>query len=379
MISSGTVGNGTPTRSSGMPMRPLPRAITRWSAAAARMQPPAIAWPFTAATTGFGQTNTSRSAAPSAGRNWRTYASPCSTTRTRSTPAEKIDPVPVITSAASGDVSNSAIVREIARDSSVSKAFALPCASVAMRMALRRATSIMSPLQGDDEERLRVAERRHVAADLLSELRVVAPWRHERPLPRPSPARGGVVVLFAARASRLSRPRAPAVGALRRFSAQVPRGPPQPRALRHLEAADRLAGVVGDRHHQPGVRRQILLHVEREDGAVRRIRRGPVARHRPEARRARRRLAERIEQIGVAQREEVRVLVERLRRHLAERRVVVEDVEAAAEGRDDEVALALLDREIADLRDRQAALERDPPPAAVDRREQAELGAGEQQ
>ena len=44
-----------------------------------------------------------------------------------------------------------------------------------------------------------------------------------------------------------------------------------------------------------------------------------------------------------------------------------------------EVVLAALNREIADLRHRHAALERDPVAAAVDRREDAELRPGKQQ
>ncbi len=54
MISNAMAGNGTPTRSSVTPMRPLSVAISRRSAAQASTQPPAIAWPLSAATTGFG-------------------------------------------------------------------------------------------------------------------------------------------------------------------------------------------------------------------------------------------------------------------------------------------------------------------------------------
>jgi hypothetical protein len=43
MISKASAGNGTPTRISVMPMRPLPRAMMRTSAQQASTQPPAIA------------------------------------------------------------------------------------------------------------------------------------------------------------------------------------------------------------------------------------------------------------------------------------------------------------------------------------------------
>ena len=61
-------GNGTPTRSSGTPIRPLPSAITVWSAQAASTQPPAIACPFNAATIGLPSSNAARNMSVSAGR-----------------------------------------------------------------------------------------------------------------------------------------------------------------------------------------------------------------------------------------------------------------------------------------------------------------------
>ena len=47
-----------PTVSSVTPMRKSPRAAIRLSAQHSSTQPPAIAWPLTAATTGFGKKNT---------------------------------------------------------------------------------------------------------------------------------------------------------------------------------------------------------------------------------------------------------------------------------------------------------------------------------
>ena len=85
------------------------------------------------------------------------------------------------------------------------------------------------------------------------------------------------------------------------------------------------------------------------------------------------------EEQGFAGREEHRLGVELLVVEAAQRLKVIEDVEAAAEGREDEVVLALLDREIAHLDRRQAALQLDPLLAAVGGEEEAELGAGEEE
>ena len=76
--SSATRGNGTPTLSSGTPMRPLPSAMNTVSAHAASTQPPAMACPFTAATIGFGSSNAALNISDSAGRKRATYGSPCS-------------------------------------------------------------------------------------------------------------------------------------------------------------------------------------------------------------------------------------------------------------------------------------------------------------
>ena len=54
-----------------MPMRPVPFAIRRRSAQQAIRQPPAIAWPLTAATTGRGKKNILTNALLSAGKTGR--------------------------------------------------------------------------------------------------------------------------------------------------------------------------------------------------------------------------------------------------------------------------------------------------------------------
>ena len=71
--------------------------------------------------------------------------------------------------------------------------------------------------------------------------------------------------------------------------------------------------------------------------------------------------------------------VEKLLRDSPERGVVVEDVEAAAERRRDEIALALLDGEVANRDDRHPALELDPFLPPVQREEDAELRSREEE
>ena len=61
--------------------------------------PPATAWPFTAATSGFGKARSIENNAPRLSSSASTYAGPSSTTRKSSTPAEKADSVPVSTTA----------------------------------------------------------------------------------------------------------------------------------------------------------------------------------------------------------------------------------------------------------------------------------------
>ena len=92
-------GKGTPTWISVRPMRPPPSATRRKSAHAASTAPPATAWPFTAATTGFGK---AKSAAKPASKCRVKSAKPAASaakTSKRSSPAEKKRPVPVSTSA----------------------------------------------------------------------------------------------------------------------------------------------------------------------------------------------------------------------------------------------------------------------------------------
>ena len=84
-------------------------------------------------------------------------------------------------------------------------------------------------------------------------------------------------------------------------------------------------------------------------------------------------------EVRVARREERRLVRGDRRRHRAQRTVVVEDAEAAAERGDDEIVVPLLDPEVAHGDGREAALELDPLRAAVLRDEEAELRAGEEQ
>src|SRR5262245_55163680 len=143
MISMATGGNGTPTRSSVTPMRPPSRSISRLSAAHASMQPPAMAWPLIAATTGAGWEKTVASIVLSAGRNLRTYVLPPSTRRLRSTPAENMCPVPVSTTARALD---SAAKRSVsAWQNSMLMALALPLAKRSSTTPSRPVTSITSP------------------------------------------------------------------------------------------------------------------------------------------------------------------------------------------------------------------------------------------
>ncbi len=64
---------------------------------------------------------------------------------------------------------------------------------------------------------------------------------------------------------------------------------------------------------------------------------------------------------------------------LAQRRVVVEDVETAAEGCADEIVLAPLDGEVAEGNGWHAAFQFDPFAATVDGEENAELGGREEE
>jgi len=81
-------------------MRPPSRAIRRASPVHAITQPPAMAWPLTAVTSGLANVNSRWNILFTDGRKTRTYRAPPSTMRGRSTPAENIRPVPVKTSAA---------------------------------------------------------------------------------------------------------------------------------------------------------------------------------------------------------------------------------------------------------------------------------------
>ena len=101
---------------------------------------------------------------------------------------------------------------------------------------------------------------------------------------------------------------APAGGSARKFHADAA----QPGALRHVEAPHLFAAVIGNRHHQLRLRWKIVAQVEGEHCAKRWIRRRPVPGHRSETGSSGGRLSEKVEQICVAHREQVRGLVQRL-------------------------------------------------------------------
>ena len=73
------------------------------------------------------------------------------------------------------------------------------------------------------------------------------------------------------------------------------------------------------------------------------------------------------------------VLLEDVGRELPQGRIVVEDVEAAAERREHEIVLAFLDRHIAHGNRRQVRAQPNPLLAAVNGKEQTELGPDEEQ
>ncbi len=82
---------------------------------------------------------------------------------------------------------------------------------------------------------------------------------------------------------------------------------------------------------------------------------------------------------GIAGGEEDRVLFQSGIRDLAQGRVVIENVEAPAEGREHDVVLAAVEVDVADLDGGELALELDPVRALVDGEVDAVLGADEEQ
>ena len=243
----------------------------------------------------------------------------------------------------------------------------------------------------DDREGLRLAERRDDAVDLLREGDAVGPGRHHRPARAGTP---GVLLLLL----QLRR--------VRGRVAEVPGDAREARLRRGGQPPDDVPRLVGDGQEErrlllavlgaevvprrvddvlPLLRLfllrllarllpalQVVLQVRREDRPERRVR-GGVERLAEE--RLPLEAVRHLRDVGprVADREEDRLLRERLRRREAERRDVVEDPEAAAERRDDEVALALLEGEVADVDRRHPALELDPLLPAVVREEETEL------
>src|SRR5215207_6326619 len=100
-----------------------------------------MACPFTAATTGTGSANIWRTKADRSGTKRSTYSAPPSTMRNRSTPAEKMLPVPVTITARAAP--SAFISRTSASSSSTSMALAFPCASRRVRMPSSSSRSII--------------------------------------------------------------------------------------------------------------------------------------------------------------------------------------------------------------------------------------------
>jgi hypothetical protein len=138
-----------------------------------------------------------------------------------------------------------------------------------------------------------------------------------------------------------------------------------------VDSAHVFAGVVRYRQYELGAAGRRLAHAIGEEGAIRRVRCCRIAPGRLN-------LAERVEHIRIPQREQPRFLAERLRRHIAERGVVVEDERAASERSDDEILFAPLNHEITRLRGGNAASELHPVRAAVRGEVHAELQAREE-
>src|SRR5688572_15085315 len=123
-----------------MPMRPDPAAMMRWSQAHANIAPPAIAWPFTAAMTGRGNSNTERNAAVRLGTLAITYSRSSARTLNRSAPAEKHLPSPVRTTAPASDDSSSSNPSLISRRNSASRALTGGFEKVASAISPRRSS-----------------------------------------------------------------------------------------------------------------------------------------------------------------------------------------------------------------------------------------------
>jgi hypothetical protein len=97
-----------------------------------------------AATTGFGKAKIASNVRLTAGRKTSRYEAPPLTTRSRSTPAEKIDPGAVMTTAFAGERAQSSNAFVNASLNSRSNAFALPWTIVRMVTSLRWAMSIIA-------------------------------------------------------------------------------------------------------------------------------------------------------------------------------------------------------------------------------------------
>jgi len=141
----------------------------------------------------------------------------------------------------------------------------------------------------------------------------------------------------------------------RRISTQIPSHPMYAGCLGNavagiaaIELPDRAAAGVGDGQHQPGISRLRLCDVVGDHSAVRGIRRRPVAFDDLL-------LPQDVIERRVAQGKHARLLGQGLRAHLAQRAVVVEHVEAAAEGAQHEIGLGTLHGQVAHLHRREPA------------------------
>ena len=119
-----------------------PSLISTTSAQAASTQPPAIACPFTAATSGTGSVNAVRNMSVSAGSSRRGYSAPPPTTLRRSTPAENARPAPVSTTARTPSTCGPRRPSATAVHSSTSSAFTGGRASVSTAIPSTSAHSI---------------------------------------------------------------------------------------------------------------------------------------------------------------------------------------------------------------------------------------------
>src|SRR5881628_1968093 len=110
--------------------------------------PPAMAWPFTAATTGFGTANSSARPSASWTRNSSRYRRSPFRILGKSTPAEKMGPAAVITTARASEPTACRSAWRSASRNSMSKALALPCAISSTAIESEREVRMLTACQG---------------------------------------------------------------------------------------------------------------------------------------------------------------------------------------------------------------------------------------